>query len=80
MRSLSVTTKLTVLLALLSTLPLFVVGNGEELTKAVEESVRQRISICEELAVSCSLHLRRQDQFAIEKQIEQFCGALVRSR
>lgn len=74
MRSLSVTTKLTVLLALLSTLPLFVVGNGSDLAKVVEETVRQRISICEEIAVSCSLHLRRQDQFAIETQIEQFAA------
>ncbi len=72
MRSLSITTKLTVILALLSTLPLFLIGNGSELAKAVENSMRQRISTCEEIAVSCSLHLRRQDQVAIEKQIEQF--------
>ncbi len=72
MRSLSVTTKLTVLLALTSTLPLFVVSNGGQFAKVVEESVRQRVALCEEIAVSCSLHLRRQDQFAIEKQIEQF--------
>ena len=72
MRRLSLTTKLTVLLALLSTLPLLVVGNREQLAKAVEESLRQRIAVCEEIAISCSLHLHRQDRIAIEKQIEQF--------
>ena len=72
MRRLSLTTKLTVLLALLSTLPLLVVGNREQVSKAVEESLRQRIAVCEEIAISCSLHLHRQDRIAIEKQIEQF--------
>ncbi len=72
MRRLSVTTKLTVLLALLSTLPLLVVGNREQLSNAIEESLRQRVAVCEEIAISCSLHLHRQDQVAIEKQIEQF--------
>ena len=72
MRRLSVTTKLTVLLALLSTLPLLVVGNRTQHSKATEESLRQRVAICEEIAISCSLHLHRQDQIAIEKQIEQF--------
>ncbi len=72
MRRLSVTTKLTVLLALLSTLPLLVVGNSQQLSKAIEESIRQRVAVCEEIAISCSLHLHRQDQLAIDQQIEQF--------
>lgn len=72
MRRLSVTAKLTVLLALISTLPLLVVGNSGRLSEAIEESLRQRVAVCEEIAISCSLHLHRQDQLAIEKQIEQF--------
>ena len=72
MRPLSITTKLTVILALLSTLPLLVIGNKDDLSKVIEASMRARISVCEEIAVSCALHLRRQDLTAIEKQIEQF--------
>jgi len=77
MRSLSITTKLSVILALLSTLPLMVMGNGGELAKALENSLRQRVSICEEIAVSCALHLHRQDQVAIQKQLEQFAARSV---
>jgi diguanylate cyclase (GGDEF)-like protein/PAS domain S-box-containing protein len=72
MQRFSVTSKLTVLLALLSALPLFAVGFGKPSREVSEKLVNQRIAICEEIAVGCSFHLRRQDQVAMEKQIAQF--------
>ncbi len=72
MRWFSVTTRLAVLLACFSTLPLLAVGDSEQIAKAVESALRQRVSTCEEIAVSCTLHLRRQDQIAVESQIRQF--------
>ncbi len=60
------------LLACISTLPLLAVGNNEQVGKALESALRQRVSTCEEIAVSCALHLRRQDQTAVESQIKQF--------
>ncbi len=72
MRRLSVTSKLTVLLALLSALPLLTVGFGETSPAVAEKLTAQRIALCEEVAIGCSFHLRRQDQTAMERQISQF--------
>lgn len=72
MQRISVTTKLAVLLALLSALPLFAVGFGKPSGAVAEKLASQRVAVCEEIAVSCSFHLRRQDQTAMEKQISQF--------
>lgn len=71
MQRLSITYKLTVLLALLSTAPLsFLVFNRS--SAEIVASARTRLGACEQLALSCALQLKHQDYHAIEHLIDQF--------
>jgi len=71
MQRLSITYKLTALLALLSTAPLvFLVFSrtSEEIATATQV----RFAACEQLALGCSLQLKHQDYRAIEQLLDQF--------
>jgi diguanylate cyclase (GGDEF)-like protein/putative nucleotidyltransferase with HDIG domain len=71
MQRLSITYKLTALLALLSTAPLvFLVFSrtSEEISTATQV----RFAACEQLALGCSLQLKHQDYRAIEQLLDQF--------
>jgi diguanylate cyclase (GGDEF)-like protein/putative nucleotidyltransferase with HDIG domain len=71
MQRLSITYKLTAMLALLSTAPLvFLVFNRS--SQEIVETARQRYVSCEQLALGCSLQLRHQDYHSIEQLIDQF--------
>lgn len=71
MRRLSITYKLTVLLALLSTAPLvFLVFNRT--SAEIANATRARFVSCEQLALGCSLQLKHQDYHAIEQLLAQF--------
>ncbi len=71
MQRLSITYKLTAMLALLSTAPLvFLVFNRS--SQEIVETARQRYVSCEQLALGCSLQLRHQDYHSIELLIDQF--------
>ncbi len=71
MHRLSITYKLTLLLALLSTAPLvFLVFNRS--TQDIQQQMRLRLGACEQLAMSCSLHLGKQDYAAPQALMEQF--------
>ncbi len=72
MQRLNVTYRITILLALLSTMPVFLLGLDKPNKETLAELVRQRIEVCEQVAVSCSLHLRRQDVLAARGQLQQF--------
>ena len=71
MQRLSITYKLTFLLALLSTAPLgFLVFNRS--SDEIEASTRSRLAACEQLALSCALQLKHPDYRAINYLMEQF--------
>lgn len=72
MRRLKVTYKLTLLLAILSTTPIFIFGMGDWNDEQLAIVSNQRVSLCQDLATGCSLHVRREDYRAIEKHIEEF--------
>ncbi len=71
MQRLSITYKLTALLALLSTAPLvFLVFNRT--SHEIVDTTRGRFVSCEQLALGCSLQLKHQDYHSIEQLIDQF--------
>jgi diguanylate cyclase (GGDEF)-like protein/PAS domain S-box-containing protein len=71
MHRISITYKLTLLLALLSTAPLiFLVFNRSN--EDIQRQGQMRMTACEQLALSCSLHLRSQDYAAMEQLLDQF--------
>ena len=71
MQRLSITYKLTAMLALLSTAPLvFLVFNRS--SQEIIDAARSRYVSCEQLALGCSLQLRHQDYQSIEQLIDQF--------
>ncbi len=72
MQRLLATHKLTVLLALLSTTPFVVLGLGGRSSSSLALLTQQRVALCEEVAIGCSLHLQRQDQASAIKQLQQF--------
>lgn len=71
MRRLSITYKLTALLALLSTAPLvFLVFNRT--SAEIASATHSRYVSCEQLALSCSLQLKHQDYQGVEQLLRQF--------
>lgn len=71
MRRLSITYKLTALLALLSTAPLvFLVFNRT--SAEIANATRARFVSCEQLALGCSLQLKHLDYQAVEQLLMQF--------
>ncbi len=71
MQRISITYKLTALLALLSTAPAIHLTSG--LTGAdLSHRARSRFVACEQLALGCSLQLKHQDYLAIEHLMDQY--------
>ncbi len=71
MQRLSITYKLTALLALLSTAPLvFLVFNRT--SQATSSTIRARYMACEQLALGCSLELKHQDRRGVEQLLDHF--------
>jgi diguanylate cyclase (GGDEF)-like protein/putative nucleotidyltransferase with HDIG domain len=64
--------KQTVLLALLSTTPFLMLGLGGQSSRSLIVMTQQRVALCEEIAISCSNTLQRQDTAATVKQLKQF--------
>ncbi len=71
MQRLSITYKLTALLALLSTAPI-VYWVTNHTSAAVAENTRHRFVGSEQLALGCSLQLKHQDYTAIEHLMDQY--------
>lgn len=71
MRRLSTTYKLTLLLALLSTVPMVAhVFNGAR--QELQERMSARMASCQQLALSCALHLRDKDYSAIKSLLAAY--------
>ena len=71
MQRLSITYKLTALLALLSTAPLvFLVFNRT--SQEISSTTRARYMACEQLALGCSLELKHQDRRGVEQLLDHF--------
>lgn len=77
MRRISITYKLTILLALLSAAPLTYVVFSTS-AEDISEGTQQRVSACQQLAFSCSLHLPDSDYFSIGHVIDSFLGETER--
>lgn len=61
------------MLAGLSLLPYYILGMDRVEGVRLQRLSEARASVCQQLAVATSLHLRRQDQAAIKQQLEHFC-------
>ncbi len=73
MQRLSITYRLALLLALLSTAPLVLLvynRTNEEIARQWE----QRMQSCEQIAISSALHLRRKDYVATRQLLDHFAG------
>lgn len=71
MQRLSITYKLTALLALLSTAPLVLLVFNRT-SQEINDTARGRCVACEQLALGCSLQLKHQDYRSIEQLFDQF--------
>lgn len=74
MQRLKATHRIAILLSCISTIPIFLLGLDRVDSESLAEITRQRIEVCEQLAVGCSLHLGRQDYQSAKKQLDQFAG------
>ncbi len=61
------------MLAGLSLLPYYLLGMDRVEGLRLQRLAEARASVCQQLAVASSLHMRRQDQASIRQQLEHFC-------
>lgn len=61
------------MLAGLSLLPYYILGMDRVEGTRLQHLAESRASVCQQLAVATSLHMRRQDQASIRQQLEHFC-------
>ncbi len=61
------------MLAGLSLLPYYVLGMDRVEGLRLQRLAESRASVCQQLAVATSLHMRRQDQASVRQQLEHFC-------
>lgn len=73
MRRFNTTIRLSFMLAGLSLLPYYIFGMDRVEGVRLQRLSEARASVCQQLAVATSLHLRRQDQTAIKQQLAHFC-------
>ncbi len=61
------------MLAGLSLLPYYLLGMDRAEGMRLQRLAEGRASVCQQLAVATSLHMRRQDQASVRQQLEHFC-------
>jgi PAS domain S-box-containing protein len=72
MQRLKTTYRISFMLAGMSVLPLYLFGLDRTEDTRIQKLVESRASMCQQLALATSLHMRRQDQAAIAQQLQQF--------
>ncbi len=73
MKRFKTTIRLSFMLAGLSLLPYYLLGMDRVEGMRLQRLAEARASVCQQLAVATSLHMRRQDQAGIRQQLEHFC-------